>query len=376
MVKLWSAVETDPVASAAIVRRSTRPAHVARPPKWEFQPRCATMMLSSTSFFRAMLIGSVLAAGAANACVADDEDQPPTVLLKGEAVSELAPHGAGNIYAPDVLKEGKLYRMWYGGQGKDGHDRIHYAESADGLSWTRKGVVLEDPKANHVNDPSVVKVRDMYFMYYTHTEKDVIDRIDVATSKDGLKWEPQGVALAGRDGAWDAVSVGRPAVIYEDGLFKMWYDGRKDFPPDAPVQGVPKSGKSKRSVGYATSQDGLRWTREGTGPSFGNDAGGLDVKRVGDQLVMVYESFEGTGMALSRDGINWSNEGFLAEATGVGTDLFGHVTPCLFVDAGAAAARLYVGWPESPLWNRNSIGMLTIPMEHLRGKSEEAAANK
>ena len=80
----------------------------------------------------------------------------PTLVLKGEADSELAPHDEGNVYAPHVLLEGKLHRMWYGGQGKDGHDRIHYAESEDGSTWVRKGVVLEDRKANHVNDPTVV----------------------------------------------------------------------------------------------------------------------------------------------------------------------------------------------------------------------------
>ena len=48
--------------------------------------------------------------------------------------------------------------MWYGGQGRDGHDRIHLAESDDGVNWVRRGVVLDNGEANHVNDPSVVKV--------------------------------------------------------------------------------------------------------------------------------------------------------------------------------------------------------------------------
>src|SRR5688500_2809254 len=64
---------------------------------------------------------------------AGDVDDGPVVLLRGEGeAEEAAPHGRGNVYAPDVLVEGGVYRMWYGAQGRDGHDRILYAESRDG----------------------------------------------------------------------------------------------------------------------------------------------------------------------------------------------------------------------------------------------------
>jgi hypothetical protein len=88
----------------------------------------------------------------------------PEIVLQGQGHEEVAPHGQGNVYAPHVLAENGLYRLWYGGQGKDGHDRISYAESREGKKWVRKGVVLKDDKANHVNDPYVVKVNGRYFM--------------------------------------------------------------------------------------------------------------------------------------------------------------------------------------------------------------------
>ena len=182
-----------------------------------------------------------------------DSPSTPEVILRGMNDDELAPHGGGNVYAPCVLLDGGIFKMWFGAQGRDGHDRICYAESHDGHRWSRKGVVLRDDLANHVNDPSVVKVDGRYFMFFTHSARDVLDRIDVATSIDGLKWDQKGVALEpGEPGSWDSLSVGRPAVIIEHGLFKMWFDGRKDFPPNAPVKNVPKSDSSQRSVGYAT----------------------------------------------------------------------------------------------------------------------------
>jgi hypothetical protein len=313
-----------------------------------------------------LLLIQNLVRGAGPAPMAASAAHVPTPVLQGEADSERAPHGEGNVYAPHVLLEGTLYRMWYGGQGRDGHDRIHYAESTDGKAWVRKGVVLEDRKANHVNDPSVVRVGDLYFMYYTRTEKDVVDRIDVAVSKDGMTWEPNGTALAaGQPGAWDALSVGRPSVIHEDGLFKLWYDGRKDFPPDAPVTDVPKSSTSRRSVGYATSKDGLHFTRRGDSPVLGNDAGGVDVKRSGPRLLMLYESRQGTHLASGRDGIHWSDEGVLVGTSGTSVDPFGHVTPHLLIDADGGIRGLYIGAAAATTWDRNVIAVLTAPTNRL-----------
>ena len=154
----------------------------------------------------------------------------PVLWAKGEL--ESAPHGGGNIYAPDILIENDTYRhvVWRS-RARDGHDRILYAESKDGLRWERKGLAVEDPSANHVNDPSVVKVGDTYFMYFTRAGTGVVDEIALATSPDGIKWTMRGSVIShGNEGAWDSLSVGRPSVLHEDGVFKLWYDGRKDLP--------------------------------------------------------------------------------------------------------------------------------------------------
>ncbi|MBS0261840.1 MAG: hypothetical protein JSS02_07775 [Planctomycetes bacterium] len=307
---------------------------------------------------RPMVVTVLLLLAVASAALAQTPADVPTVVLKAARDSEQAPHGQGNVYAPCVLRDGSTYRMWYGGQGRDGHDRIHYAESSDGESWVAHGVALEDRLANHVNDPAVVKVAGTYYMYYTRTERDVVDRIDVAVSEDGQTWEPKGAVLTpGPQGSWDSLSVGRPAVLYEEGVFKLWYDGRKDFPPGTPVQGVPLSPTSRRSVGYATSKDGLRFTRPSADPVFGNDAGAVDVQRVGRRLVMVYESREGTRLALSPDGTTWVDRGTVIKQSGTPIDAFGHVTPYLLVDPDGVARRLYVGAAAATTWDRNSIAL-------------------
>lgn len=282
------------------------------------------------------------------------------VLLRGTTASEVAPHGEGNVYAPDIRVENGMYRMWYGAQGKDGHDRILYAESNDGVSWKKKGVVIEDATANHVNDPSVVYARGGYFMYYTVAGLGVTDRIDVATSKDGIEWKRVATALRpGEDDDWDALLVGRPSVLFEDGIFKMWYDGRKDLPVGAPDKNAPQSATSKRGVGYATSKDGLRWTRHRSNPVYGNDAGGVHVVRRANRYLMVYESREGVRLATSADGVSWRSGGTLVERSGAVADEHGHVTPFV-LQSPNSPSYVYFGAAAAAAWNQNSIARAKI----------------
>lgn len=222
--------------------------------------------------------------------------------------------------------------MWFGGQGKDGHDRIHLTESRDGWKWKARGVVLEDRDANHVNDPSVVKVGKTYFMDYTRADSDVRDEIALATSADGVSWRKiGGVLRPAAGGEWDSLLVGRPSVCVEDGVFRMWYDGRKDLPPGAPAKDAPKSDLSVRAVGYAESRDGVKWTRSQQGPMFGEGAGGVHASRVGGGYVLVYEARDSTRVVRSADGRRWENGRVLAGLSGTGNDQFGHVTPFLII---------------------------------------------
>ena len=133
----------------------------------------------------------------------------------------------------------------------------------------------------------------------------------------------------------------------------MWYDGRRDLPIGAPAEGVSKSDRSVRAVGYAESGDGLTWTRPQAEPVFGEDAGGVHVVRIGATLVMTFESREGTRLATSNDGLAWQSQGFLVDRSGTDIDRFGHVTPFLLVEAESVA--LFIGAASSASWDHNRI---------------------
>ena len=102
------------------------------------------------------------------------------------------------------------------------------AESADdGGTWQKFGVTLDCGTANHVNDPSVVKANGAYFMFYTVAQQGIEDAIALAVSDDGRAWQKRGVVLApGEKGKWDSRFVGRPSVLYENEIFKMWFGGK------------------------------------------------------------------------------------------------------------------------------------------------------
>ena len=290
----------------------------------------------------------------------------PTVLLRGLADTELGVHGAGNVYAPEIHREGGRWLMWYGGQGRDGHDRIHLATSEDLLAWERKGVVLDEPGVNHQNDPSVVDVEGVWWMFYTRAARGIRDEIAAATSKDGVRWKLLGVVLRPAAGdAWDSLVVSRPSVLREDGVFRMWYDAR-GLKPGAvrPASDRPEdllAAAGERAVGYAESKDGLHWQRIGLKQVFGEGAGAVHVTHLADGYALLYESHEGTRWAASRDGRAWTARGLLAPVSGAETDRGGHVTPFLLAGEKSETWRLFFGCNAGD-WSRNAIAC--VPLAH------------
>ena len=69
-----------------------------------------------------------------------------------------------------------------------------------------------------------------------------------------LRKEP--VFAAGPKGAWDAKIRERGWILHEDGVYKLWYTGY-----DGTRDGL-------RMLGYATSPDGITWTRSPRNPLY------------------------------------------------------------------------------------------------------------
>lgn len=110
-----------------------------------------------------------------------------------------------------VVKDGRVYVLYRAedtsGEMKIGHhtSRIGLAESSDGLRFTRRSTPVLYPDLDRqaryewpggVEDPRIVEAEDgTYVLTYTQWNRDV-PRLAVATSRDLLKWEKHGPALA------------------------------------------------------------------------------------------------------------------------------------------------------------------------------------
>jgi predicted GH43/DUF377 family glycosyl hydrolase len=136
-------------------------------------------------------------------------------------------------------------------------------------------------------------------------------RIFAATSPDGMTWTKRGVVLdLGPLYAQDSVALVYPHVLYANDTFHMWYTGRSSQSP-------PRN----EAIMFAESANGLAWTKRGVVLS-GGASGSLDaydaeagsVALNGSTLVMVYvgESAYLTShllYAVSVDGVHWEKEG-------------------------------------------------------------------
>ncbi len=139
-----------------------------------------------------------------------------------------------SISYPFVLKDRDLFRMWYGSNlswGKEQKDMAHvikYAESRDGIHWTREGRIalkFKNDREYAMSRPYVIKENETYHMWYSYRGDSY--RIGYAESSDGLTWTRKD-ELAGIDVSsegWDSDSVEYPFIFDHKGRRYMLYNG-------------------------------------------------------------------------------------------------------------------------------------------------------
>ena len=214
-----------------------------------------------------------------------------------------------------VIKDGDTYKMWAMGINGSGGYHLEYLDSADGVSWDSQNATLDLGGHNAFDEimimpGTVLKDGLTYKMWYTGEDNNGIYTIGYATSTDGIDWTKgnngKPVLDLGPVNKFDGGGVATPSVIKDGGLYKMWYGGMISY------------SNSLFQIGYATSADGITWTRGNSGEpvlSFGKttgfDADGLfgpSVMKDGQTYRMWYIGITqmAVGEATSTDGISWT----------------------------------------------------------------------
>jgi predicted GH43/DUF377 family glycosyl hydrolase len=213
----------------------------------------------------------------------------------------------GTCFDVSVLKIDGTFRMWFSWRPKKS---IALTESRDGVTWSDPQIVLP-PRADSgweddINRPVVMKLGDTYHMWYTG-QSHGRSRIGYATSGDGRTWQRMSRdAVLSPEAAWEKVAVMCPHVLWDENAkqFRMWYSAGEQNEPNA--------------IGYATSPDGLHWTKRDENPVFAPDRNrdwekhkvtGCHMEKRGDWFYMFYIGFRDEptaqiGIARSRDGVN------------------------------------------------------------------------
>lgn len=220
---------------------------------------------------------------------------------------------------PFVIKDGAVYKMWY--TGSNGRlMAIGYATSDDGIKWVKHPTVVLQPQGREEWDgygilyPFVVKEGKIYKMWYAGFDGES-HAIGYATSKDGMKWEKskKNPVFAPQSG-WDGIEVIHPYILKTKIGYRMWYSGKGD---------KAIFGNSFR-IGEAVSSDGIHWRRGKTSvldPAKGGSWEMMGVyrpvilqktedRRQTTEYLMYYAGFNGRrvriGLAFSKDGNIWN----------------------------------------------------------------------
>jgi beta-1,2-mannosidase len=188
----------------------------------------------------------------------------------------LSPQGtgwesAGTFNPAVVLRRGKFV-MLYRAQDASGTSRLGYAESTDGIHFTRRPEPVLSPETEYekdggVEDPRLQKINDTYYLTYTgYNKKDA--QLCLAASSDLIHWERKGVVLPAYRGNWNVAWTKSGAIVPEkiDGKYWMYWLGTAADRTD--------------QMGLSYSTDLIHWTEATKTPVLSRRAGKFDSRVV------------------------------------------------------------------------------------------------
>jgi predicted GH43/DUF377 family glycosyl hydrolase len=179
---------------------------------------------------------------------------------------------SAGTFNPAVVRHNGKFVMLYRAQDQAGTSRLGYAESKDGIQFTRRSDPVLSPETDYekdggVEDPRLVRFGDSYYLTYTgYNKKDA--QLCLATSKDLIHWERKGVILPAYKGHWNVGWTKSGAIVPEkiDGKYWMYFLGTSADKTD--------------QTGLAYSADLIHWTEATDTPVLPRRPGQFDSRVV------------------------------------------------------------------------------------------------
>ncbi|MFN4146335.1 MAG: hypothetical protein ACK4GN_10970, partial [Runella sp.] len=193
--------------------------------------------------------------------------------------SDTSKFDSDGVETPTVIKDlsapaNQRYKLWYAGRKAKcspvNDHKFGYAYSPDGINWTKySGNPVLIPGSNSswfntfISSPSVILDGSIYKMWFTAPDlvfnsqpTDGKGNIGYATSNEGINWtvHPSAVLIAGDQMNWDSASIAEPSVVKIGGTYHMFYSALDQWTVE------------NFQVGYATSTDGINWTKSTQNP--------------------------------------------------------------------------------------------------------------
>lgn len=152
--------------------------------------------------------------------------------------------------------------------------------SDDGINWSEPVITIAVNKnsgwEDNVNRNCVLKIDGKYKMWYTGQARGY-SFIGYAESDDGINFtRASDMPVMIPEYPYEGESVMNPCVLYEDGIYKMWYAAGETYEPNV--------------LAYATSRDGIKWEKSRINPIFTKDKSNVyEQDRVGGCQVIKTE---------------------------------------------------------------------------------------
>ena len=219
---------------------------------------------------------SIIPLAAALAFATPTTDIPFSPWTRAANAPILSPQGntweSAGTFNPAVVFHDNKFVMLYRAQDSSGTSRLGYAESIDGLHFTRRPDPILFPEAAYekdggVEDPRLQKFGDAYYLTYTgYNKKDA--QLCLATSRDLIHWERQGVILPAYKGNWNKGWTKSGAMVPEKINGKYW------------MYWLGTAGDKTDQMGLSWSTDLINWTEATTTPVLPRRPGKFDSRVV------------------------------------------------------------------------------------------------